>query len=130
MLLTASSRRMTQQKNFGMIQVQVHNIKCFYLAICIAILGAGEGYGASNCTKPTNQCTRVIGCVLGAPNELFFGEVHGVQSGRFAAKTNFDVTCTGTFKRTLFGTAKVKAVCDDGRTARATFAYYHQQTGT
>ncbi len=130
MLLTASSRRMPQQKNFGMIQVQVHNIKCFYLAICIAILGAGEGYGASNCTKPTNQCTRVIGCVLGAPNELFFGEVHGVQSGRFAAKTNFDVTCTGTFKRTVFGTARVKASCDDGRTARATFAYYHKQTGT
>ncbi|MBO9477506.1 hypothetical protein J7382_08180 [Shimia sp. R11_0] len=100
---------------------------------CLTIvigLSVSAAHGASNCTIPDNQCTRVVGCVLGEPNEIFIGEVIGVQSGHFSTKTNLGAVCTGTFRRTNFGTAKVKATCNDGRRARATFTYYHKQTGT
>lgn len=85
---------------------------------------------ASDCIEPNNQCTPVVGCILGASNELFLGEVLGVQQGIFTAKSNRGALCFGTFKRTQLGTAKVEAKCDDGRTAKATFAYFHQKTGT
>jgi hypothetical protein len=102
------------------------------LTFCVATLtvGAGAGHAGSKCTDRGNQCTRVIGCILGAPNELFFGEVHGIENGRIAAQTNLGVTCRGTFKRTVFGAAKANVSCDDGRTGRARFAYYHKHTGT
>ncbi len=100
------------------------------LACLTLVLGVAAAQAASNCTQPSSQCTRVIGCVLGEPNELFFGEVHGIQRGVFVTETNFGAVCRGTFKRTKIGTARVEAQCDDGRRARATFTYMHKQTGT
>ncbi|PSL17413.1 hypothetical protein [Shimia abyssi] len=68
-----------------------------------------------------------MGCILGDPDELFIGEVLGVGHGRFEVESSQGATCQGSFKRALFGTAKVKATCRDGRKARATFGYYQKQ---
>ncbi len=85
---------------------------------------------ASDCIQPNNQCTPVVGCILGAPNELFVGEVQGVSKGVFTVVSSQGARCVGTFRRTQFGLAKVQTNCDDGRTGRATFSYYHKNTGT
>ncbi|MEM8653157.1 MAG: hypothetical protein AAGF36_00310 [Pseudomonadota bacterium] len=89
-----------------------------------------EAMAASDCIQPENQCTPVVGCILGDPNELFIGEVVGVGQGVFAIKSTKGARCVGTFKRTVIGTVRVKATCEDGRSARATFSYFHERTGT
>ncbi len=82
------------------------------------------------CSELNNQCTMVVGCILGDPNEFFIGEVHGVGKGKFSLASSQGAICNGTFKRTVFGTAKVQTTCNDGRTGRATFSYFHKGTGT
>ncbi len=91
---------------------------------------ATTGAASSGCIQPNNQCVPVVGCILGEPNEFFYGEVHGVQKGAFIASSSKGANCRGTFRRTSLGTAKVNARCDDGRSGRATFTYYHKATGT
>lgn len=85
---------------------------------------------AADCSDRDNQCTRVVGCILGAQNELFIGEVYGVEAGLFEAVSSAGATCSGTFRRTQIGTAKVRTTCTDGRSGRATFFYYDKKTGT
>lgn len=100
------------------------------LLLGVLVLNLSTAANASDCIEPNNRCTPVVGCILGEPNELFVGEVHGVGSGAFGVKSSQGATCIGTFRRTQFGLAKVQTTCDDGRTGRATFSYFHENTGT
>lgn len=88
--------------------------RAFYLLGCLFFITPKMSWSASDCLQPNNQFTRVIGCVLGEPNELFVGEVHRVKKGKFEVRSNLGSKCLGTFRRTFIGTAKVATTCDDG----------------
>ncbi|WP_417263599.1 hypothetical protein [Celeribacter sp.] len=101
----------------------------FFSALYVAALFAFAAE-ASDCNDRNSQCTEVVGCVLGAPNEMFVGEVYGVSEGDFGVITTKGAQCRGAFERTQEGTAVVETECSDGRTGSAVFDYFDLKSGT
>lgn len=101
----------------------------FFPALCVAALSSFAAE-ASDCNERNNQCTEVVGCVLGTPNEMFVGEVYGVSEGSFGVISTKGAQCRGAFERTPDGTALVETECSDGRTGSAVFDYFDLKSGT
>lgn len=107
----------------GTVRFQVFSAFCAGVFFSVAA-------EASDCNDGNNQCTEVVGCVLGTPNEMFVGEVYGVSRGDFGVISTNGAQCTGTFERTQNGTARVETECSDGRKGSAVFDYFEPKSGT
>jgi hypothetical protein len=105
-------------------------MRTLFIATSFLVLAAGaEAANVEDCTLKGEPCTPFFACVP-ETGEVFNGRSFGATGGAMVARSDQGATCSGRWRRTIFGLATARLDCSDGRSARALFNYFDERSGT
>ncbi|WP_298840521.1 hypothetical protein [uncultured Roseobacter sp.] len=84
---------------------------------------------AETCTLSNDFCVPFVGCFEDGQG-FFHGYTTGRESGPVVAQTENGTLCVGEWWRGFAGAGKAKFACEDGKSGRATYTYFHRSSGT